>query len=542
MTGEPYVDAVIVGAGFAGLYQLYRLRELGFRTRVFEAGEGVGGTWYWNRYPGARCDVESIYYSYSFSPELDQEWTWSERYAAQPEILRYLEYVARKFDLARDITFGSRVQAARFDVARHSWIVMTSTGEVVSCRFLIMATGCLSVPKTPDIPGVDNFTGAVYHTSRWPHDGVDFAGLRVAVIGTGSSGIQSIPVIARAAASLVTFQRTPSYSMPARNRPLTEAEMTEVRADYPRIRALLPATTAGILIPDARRSALEVTAGEREKAFLAGWNTGGLTGLSGTFSDLLTDQTANDFAADFVRARIAEIVADPATATALQPRTYPFGTKRPCLDTGYYETYNRPNVTLVDLRATPLEQITETGLRTTEASYKVDAIVSATGFDAMTGALNAVDIRGRDGTALRNAWAAGPVSLLGLSVAGFPNLFTITGPLSPSVISNMVVSIEQHVDWITGCLKYLRDNSLVAIEATPQAQEEWVAHVADVAGATLYPKADSWYVGANVPGKPRIFMAYLGGVGAYRTICDSVVSDGYRGFALQAAPAGISGT
>ena len=529
------IDVVIVGAGFAGLYQLWRLRRLGFRARVFEAGAGVGGTWYWNRYPGARCDVESVYYSYSFSAELDQEWTWSERYAAQPEILRYLEHVTRKFDLARDITFGTRVRAARFDADRQSWTVTTDAGESVGCRFLIMATGCLSVPKKPDIPGAGRFTGAVYHTSRWPHEGVDFTGLRVAVIGTGSSGVQSIPEIARQAASLTVFQRTPSYCLPARNRPLTEAETAAIRADYPAIRALLPTTGGGIPDRGAGHSALDVTADERDAEFRAGWNIGGLAGLTGAFTDIITSQAANDHAADFIRARIAEAVADPATAAALQPRDYPFATKRPCLESGYYDTFNRGNVSLVNLRATPLEEITNTGLRTTEAGYEVDAIVFATGFDAMTGALNAVDIRGRDGVSLLEAWAAGPVSLLGLAVAGFPNLFTITGPMSPSVLSNMVISIEQHVDWISDCLTYLRDNGLGAIEAAPRAQADWVGQVADVAGATLYPRADSWYIGANVPGKPRVFMAYLGGVGAFREICDSVANDGYRGFTLEAA-------
>jgi cyclohexanone monooxygenase len=532
---ETDVDAVIVGAGFAGLYQLWRLRQRGFSVRVFEAGAGVGGTWHWNRYPGARCDVESVYYSYSFSPELDQEWTWSERYAAQPEILRYLEHVTHKFGLDRDITFSTRVRAARFDTGRQAWTVTTDTGESVGCRFLIMATGCLSVPKEPDIPGVGRFTGAVYHTSRWPHEGVDFTGLRVAVIGTGSSAVQSIPLIAEQAAWLTVFQRTPSYCMPARNRPLTAAETAAIRADYPEIRALLPTTLAGMPTRGAARSALEVTADERDEVFWEGWNIGGLTGLTGAFTDIIISQAANDFAAGFIRARIAETVTDPATAAALQPRSYPFGTKRPCLDTGYYETFNRPNVSLVDLRATPLEEITETGLRTTRDSYEFDAIVFATGFDAMTGALSAIDIRGRDGVSLREAWAAGPVSLLGLAIAGFPNLFTITGPMSPSVLSNMVVSIEQHVDWISDCLTYLRDNGLGVIEATPQAQADWVGHVADVAGATLYPKADSWYIGANVPGKPRVFMAYIGGVGVYREICDSVANDGYRGFAVEPA-------
>jgi cation diffusion facilitator CzcD-associated flavoprotein CzcO len=458
MSGEPSrsVDAVIVGAGFTGLYQLYRLRELGFSTRVFEVG--AGGTWYWNRYPRARCDVESIYYSYSFSPELDQEWTWSERYAAQPEILRYLEYVARKFDLAKDITFETRVQTAWLNADSSTWPVTTDTGERVDCRFLITATGCLSVAKAPDIAGADRFAGAVYHTSHWPHEGVGFTHRRVAVIGTGSSGIQAIPLIAQQAASLTVFQRTPGYSMPARNRTLTAAEIADVRADYPAIRTIQPTTTSGIPTRTPERSALDATEEERDKAFWDGWNKGGLYGLSGAFTDIVTSEAANDLVADFIRARIADTVTDPATAAALQPRSYPFATKRPCLDTGYYETYNRPNATLVDLRATPLVEITETGLRTTQAHYEVDAIVFATGFDALTGALNAIDIRGRDGVALRDAWSAGPVSLLGLSVAGFPNLFTVTGPMSPSVLSNMVVSIEQHVDWITDCLKYLREN------------------------------------------------------------------------------------
>ncbi|MGX1544207.1 flavin-containing monooxygenase [Streptomyces adustus] len=530
------IDAVIVGAGLAGLYQLYRLRERGARLRVFEAGDDVGGTWYWNRYPGARCDIESMAYSYSFSPELEQEWEWSERYAGQPELLRYIRHVAHRFDLRRHITFGTEVTRAVYDCRTHTWTVTTSGGEEVTARFVVMATGCLSRASTPDLPGLDDYRGPVLHTGRWPHEEVDLTGRRVAVIGTGSSGIQAIPVIAGQAAEVTVFQRTPNFSFPARNRPLAREESAERKAHYAEFRAWLRGTAVGIPRPLPERGALEVTAREREAAYQSAWDAGVLGGIQASFTDTLTNRQANDFAAEFVRAKIRQIVDDPGTAAALCPTGFPLGTKRPCLDTDYYATFNLPHVRLVDLRRTPLVSLTERGVRTTGAEYEADTVVLATGFDAMTGALRAIDIRGRDGVALNEVWAAGPRNHLGLLTAGFPNLFTVTGPLSPSVLSNMLISIEQHVDWITDCIAHLGDHGLTEIDATVEAQDAWVRHVADLAADTLYPEAASWYQGANIPGKPRVFMPYLGGVGTYREECDAVAAAGYRGFTLSRLP------
>jgi cation diffusion facilitator CzcD-associated flavoprotein CzcO len=526
------VDAVVVGGGFAGLYQLYRLRELGLSTRAFDSAGDVGGTWYWNRYPGARCDIESMAYSYSFSSELEQEWTWSERYATQPEILRYANHVAERFDLRKDITFNTKVTSAVYDESGHSWTVTTDAGESVTARFVIMATGCLSTANVPNIAGIDSFAGPVYHTSRWPHEGVDFSGLRVAVIGTGSSGIQSIPLISEQAAEVTVFQRTPNYTLPAGNRPLDEQEVRDCKARYPEYRELLRYSKTGILKPLPTLSALEVTPEEREIAYQAAWDSGILAGFASAFTDVLVSREANDTAAEFVRHQIASIVNDPETAELLSARDYPIGTKRACLDTDYYATYNKSHVHLVNLRKTPIEEITRTGIRTSEQEHKFDAIVFATGFDAMTGALAAIDIRGVQGLALRDKWAAGPRNYLGLLSAGFPNLFTVTGPLSPSVLSNMMISIEQHVEWITDCIAHLRDHGQTEIDTTIEVEDAWVEHVADVASETLYPQAASWYLGANVPGKPRVFMPYLGGLGVYRDKCDAVAADGYAGFKL----------
>lgn len=539
MTDSTTVDAVVVGAGFAGVYQLYKLRELGLNTRVFEAGDGVGGTWYWNRYPGARCDVESMAYSYSFSPELEQEWTWTERYPSQPEILRYINHVADRFDLRRDITLNTRVTAATYDEHNGRWTVTTDTGEVVDTQFLIMATGCLSKSKLPEVPGAETFAGPTYHTGHWPHERVDFTGQRVAVIGTGSSGVQSIPMIAKEAAELTVFQRTPAYSFAARNRPLTDAEIAERKADYRTFREEQRASGFGVPFPVPTQSALEVSDEERTAKYQDAWDTGTLTALLAGYTDLITDKAANDTAAEFVREKIRERVHDPELAEILSPRSYPIGTKRPCLDTDYYEAYNLPHVHLVDLRATPLAGITPTGVKTVEREYPVDAIVFATGFDAMTGALNAIDIRGRGGVLLRDKWRDGPRTYLGLAIAGFPNLFTITGPCSPSVLSNMVVSIEQHVDLIADCLGHLQDQGKTIVEASVEAEDNWVAHVAEVSAGTLYPTADSWYIGANVPGKPRVFMAYVGGVGVYRQVCEGIVARGYEGFHFDSVPATV---
>ena len=531
MSGENDLDAVVVGAGFAGLYMLHRLRGLGVSVQVFEAGDGVGGTWYWNRYPGARCDVESMDYSYSFSDELQQEWTWTERYAAQPEILKYINHVADRFDLRRDIKFSTRVTSAVFDDARSRWTVQTDRGDRVSARFCIMATGCLSDAQVPDIKGRETFAGPWYHTGQWPHGGVDFTGQRVGVIGTGSSAIQSIPIIARQAGHLVVFQRTPNYSMPAHNAALDREYEQRVKAGYAEFRRQARESRIGFVVERSGDSALAAAPDEREREYEKRWRRGGL-GFSAAYADILTSQDANDTAAEFFRKKIRAIVRDPEVAAALTPTDYPLGTKRLCVDTDYYATFNRDNVSLVDLRKTPIEAITPRGVRTTAAEYTVDSLVFATGFDAMTGALLKMDIRGRGGLALRDKWAAGPRTYLGLAVAGFPNLFTITGPGSPSVLSNMIVSIEQHVDWIADCLRQLRAQDRQRIEATVEAEEAWVTHVNEVGHLTLYPRAKSWYMGANVPGKPRIFMPYIGGVGVYRQKCDEVAAAGYVGFTL----------
>jgi cyclohexanone monooxygenase len=528
-----HIDAVIVGAGFAGLYALHRLRGLGFSVRVFEAGDGVGGTWYWNRYPGARCDVESMDYSYSFSDELQQEWRWTERYASQPEILSYINHVADRFDLRRDIQLSTRVMRALFDETASRWRIETDRGDQVSARFCIMATGCLSDAQIPDIAGRDTFAGPSYHTGRWPHEGVDFSAQRVAVIGTGSSAIQSIPIIARQAEHLFVFQRTPNYSVPAHNGPLDPDYERRVKADYADFRRQARESRIGFVVERSEQSALAVSDDERQREYEKRWRRGGL-GFSATYVDLLTNQAANDTAAAFFREKIRGIVRDPAIAAALTPHDYPLGTKRLCVDTDYYATFNRDNVTLVDLRTTPIVAITPKGVRTSEREYAVDSLVFATGFDAMTGALLNIDIRGRRGCTLAGAWAAGPRTYLGLAVAGFPNLFTITGPGSPSVLSNMIVSIEQHVDWIADCLAHLRAHGHAAIEATVEAQDAWVAHVNEIGHMTLYPRARSWYMGANVPGKPRVFMPYIGGVGVYREQCDAVAAAGYAGFTLSA--------
>jgi cyclohexanone monooxygenase len=525
------LDVVIVGAGFAGLYALHRLRGLGLTARVFEAGDGVGGTWYWNRYPGARCDVESMDYSYSFSDALQQEWHWTERYASQPEILAYINHVADRFDLRRDIQLDTRVTSAVFDEAGGRWTVETDRGDRVSAQFCIMATGCLSAAQVPAIEGLETFAGRWYHTGHWPHEGVDFTGQRVGVIGTGSSAIQSIPIIARQAAHLFVFQRTPNFSVPAQNGPLDAEYERRIKASYAEFRRRARESRVGFVVDREDRSALEVPPEERARKYEAHWRRGGL-GFSATFADLLISKDANDTAADFFRGKIRSIVRDPAVAETLSPRDYPVGTKRLCVDTDYYATFNRPHVTLVDIRRTPIEAIVRDGLRTREATYRLDSLVFATGFDAMTGALLAIDIRGCAGQTLAEKWAAGPRTYLGLAVAGFPNLFAITGPGSPSVLSNMIVSIEQHVDWIADCIGYLRSHDHPCIEATVEAEDAWVAHVNEVGHATLYPRANSWYMGANVPGKPRIFMPYIGGVGTYRQVCDDVAAKGYQGFTL----------
>ena len=526
-------DAVVVGAGFAGMYTHLRLREMGLSAIGVDAASDVGGTWWWNRYPGARCDIVSIDYSYSFDPELEQEWEWSERYATQPEILDYARHVAERFDLRRDVRFSTRVTAARWDPTASSWTITTDHGDEWTCRFLIMAVGALSSANRPAIEGLNSFTGRVLHTGEWPHEGVDVSGLRVAVIGTGSSGIQSIPLLARSAESLTVFQRTPAFTVPARNAPLDAEAVADIKAHYRERRELQRQSHGGTITTAPTQSAHEVDADERERRFDEIWESGTLFGFLGSYNDVMLDPTANEIVADYVRRRIRGIVADPVTAERLCPTSYPIGAKRLCLDTDYYETYNRPNVTLVDLRETPIERVTANGIRTTVDEYEFDVIVLATGFDAMTGPLLSPLITGVDGLTLREAWSAGPRTNLGLMVSGFPNLFTITGPGSPSVMTNMLVSIEQHVDWIADAIGWMGEHDFVEIEPTPEAQDAWVAHVNELAAFTLYPSGNSWYLGANVPGKPRVFMPYVGGAGPYRALCDEVAADEYRGFSLR---------
>jgi cyclohexanone monooxygenase len=532
------VDVVIVGAGFAGMYMLHRLRGLGMSACVFEAGSGVGGTWYWNRYPGARCDVESMQYSYSFSPALQHEWQWSELFASQPEILRYANHVADRFDLRRDIRFDTRVTEARFDRATHRWTIRTDRGDVVSARHCVMATGCLSTARVPDFPGLERFTGKTYHTGHWPHEGVDFTGRRVGVIGTGSSAIQAIPVIAQQAAQVTVFQRTPNFSIPSRNGPMPEAYAESWKSDYPALREKARQMRTGVLNDPNDVSALAVSDDERRHIYEERWAGGGVNFMA-AFNDLILDRQANDTAANFVRDKIRATVRDGRVAELLAPKNHPIGTKRICVDTDYYSTYNRDNVTLIDVRAAPIEEITADGLRAGDKEYRFDAIVFATGFDAMTGALLKIDIAA-DGQTLRDKWEAGPRTYLGLMTAGFPNMFMITGPGSPSVLSNMMVSIEQHVDWIADCVAYLRSHGLECIEATEAAEDAWVAHGNEVADRTLYPLANSWYMGVNVPGKPQVFMPYIGGVGAYRQTCDDVAAKGYRGFTLSPPAAALA--
>jgi cyclohexanone monooxygenase len=523
-------DVVIVGAGFAGMYMLHRVRGMGLSARLFEAGSGVGGTWYWNRYPGARCDVESMQYSYQFSDELQQEWVWSERYSPQPEILRYANHVADRFDLRRDIRFDTRVASATFDEAEGCWIIGTGDGARVTATFCVMATGCLSSANTPKVDGLESFAGDVYHTGHWPHREVDFTGRRAAVIGTGSSAIQSIPMIARQAAQLFVFQRTPNHTVPAHNGPLDPAYQDAVKADYKALRERARSTPPGIDLPVNMQLALDATPGERQRAYEEKWAVGGFA-FMGAFSDLMLNQQSNDTAAEFVRGKIRQIVRDPEIAALLSPRNV-IGCKRLCVDTGYWETFNRPNVTLVDVSDAPIAKVTEHGIVAQGREYQVDAIVFATGFDAMTGALLAIDIRGRDGRSLREKWAGGPRAYLGLAMAGFPNLFTITGPGSPSVLTNMIPSIEQHVEWISDCLAHMRAHDKQRIEPSTEAEETWVAHVRDVAGNTLRSTCSSWYVGANVPGKPRVFMPYIGGFPVYVQHCAQIAANGYEGFVL----------
>ena len=527
------LDAIVVGGGLGGLYALRRLREIGLTARAFEAGSGVGGTWFWNRYPGARCDVESMEYSYAFDDELQQEWKWPERYGTQSEILRYINHVADRFDLRRDVILNTRVTSAVFDPASNTWTVRTDTGHVARAPFCIMATGNLSTPRVPDFKGINTFKGRWYHSGLWPHEGVDFSGLRVGVIGTGSSGVQMIPLIATQAEHLHVFQRTANFSLPARNGPLDpEIEATH-KSEYPARRTAAYDTPFGIAgFPPPVKAALEATPEEREAKYEAKWAEGGSISFLYSYTDLLVNKAANDTASEFVRNKIRSIVRDPAVAELLAPKDHPIGTKRLCLDTNYYETYNRDNVTLVDVRSSPIQEITPAGVKTEDAEYELDTIVFATGFDAMTGALREIDIRVGNGPTLAEKWAGGPLTYLGLMVSGFPNMFTITGPGSPSVKTQMIVAIEQHMDWIGDCLATMRARGMHRIEPRPEAERDWVQHVNDVADGTLYPLANSWYMGVNIPGKPKVFMPYVGGFAGYKNKCDAVAANDYEGFVM----------
>ncbi len=525
------LDAIIIGAGFSGLYQLHRLRdELGLNVRLLEKGSGVGGTWFWNRYPGARCDSESYYYCYSFSKAIEQQWSWSERYPEHTEIRKYLNFVADTLDLKRDIQLDTEVTSASFDDASNTWTVATAGGETFVARFLITAVGCLSTANIPKFKGLDTFKGDWYHTGNWPPEGVDFAGKRVGQIGTGSTGIQAAPVLAERAKHLTVFQRTANYSIPARNRPVTPDEVDLTRANYDDVWRRARTSANGHPFTVSTRSAVSVSDQERREIYEKAWERGGLR-FRASFKDILQDAKANETASDFLREKIAGVVKDPKIVEMLTPRDHGFATKRPPIDSGYFETFNRDNVLLVDLKAEPIVDVTEKGIRTTKQEYELDIIVFATGFDALTGPLLKLNLTGSDGYALKDAWAAGPRTYLGLQTPRFPNLFTITGPGSPSVLCNMPIAIEQHVDWITNCIRDMREQGLTRIEAEPDAAERWVEEVNDAANATLLPMASSsWYLGANVPGKPRVFMPYAGGLARYTDICRDVTQSDYRGF------------
>jgi cyclohexanone monooxygenase len=524
-------DAVIVGAGFAGMYMLHRLRGLGFTARVYEAGGGVGGTWYWNRYPGARCDVESMQYSFSFSEELDQQWDWSEKYAPQPEILGYANHVADRFDLRQHIRFDTRVTAATFDETAKCWRVETDRGDHVAAKFCVMAVGCLSAANRPPFKGREEFRGPIYHTGEWPHEGVDFTGLRVGVIGTGSSAIQSIPIIARQASALSVFQRTATYSVPAWNEKLTPEYRKTIKADYPALRAKARARPTGFYFPFNMKPALEATPAERERQYQEAWERGGLPFL-GAYGDLLFEKAANDTIAEFARRKIREIVKNPTTAELLCPDNV-FGCKRLCVDTGYFETYNLPHVKLVDVSKTPIERFTTDGIEVDGVEYPLDAIVCATGFAAMTGSYDRMRITGRDGVTLAEKWQAGPRAYLGVASTGFPNLFTITGPGSPSVLASMIQAIEQHVDWMADCMAHMRDIGAETVEPIQHYQDEWIEHVNEVSKVSLRSTCSSWYVGANIPGRPRVFMPYIGGFPIYVQKCNEVMTNGFEGFVME---------
>jgi cyclohexanone monooxygenase len=541
-TATPDVDAVVVGAGFAGLYLLHRLRQSGFAARGFEAGGGVGGTWYWNRYPGARCDIESITYSYQFSNELQQEWAWTERLAGQPEILAYIEHVADRFDLRRDITFNTKVAGASFDDETHLWTVQTAaangaaTGETLTARFVLLGSGVLSVTDRPEFEGLDEFEGPTFHTGRWPHAEPDLVGKRIGVIGTGSSGIQSIPILADTAEHLHVFQRTPNYVVPAQNRPIPPEEFDQIRVDYPEIRAKAWERPAAFLFPFNPGSALDVSEEERKARFDAQWEIGGLPFL-GVFGDLLTNPEVNRLVTEYWETRVREIVHDPDIAELLIPKNDIFGGKRLCAGTNYLETFNRDDVTLVDCSSHGIERFTARGVVVEGAEYELDAVVFATGFDAMTGSVVAMDIAGPTGRTIKDDWSDGAYTFLGMAIHGFPNLFNTQGPGGPGVFVSMVTGIEHQGDWIVDCMSWMREHGHTRIEATAEAQEEWVTEVRRAAALSMRPTVDSWYSGANIEGKHREFMPYIGGFQLYRQHCSACSDNNYQGMTLTSVPA-----
>ncbi|MGE2734479.1 flavin-containing monooxygenase [Mycolicibacterium vaccae] len=531
-------DVLVVGAGFSGLYALHRLRELGLRVRVLEQADDVGGTWLVNRYPGARCDIESIEYSYSFSEEIQQEWVWTETMPAQPEIEAYLNFVADRLDLRRDITFGAEVTTMTFDEGETRWTLRLSSGQTLSARYVVAATGILSTPLEPSIPGMHTFAGTSLHSSRWPREGVDLSGRRVGVIGTGSTGVQLIPVVAREAATLTVFQRSPAYTLPWAVRAFEPGELDALKARYPEIRAAQRAHPVGaarlsafsVMLEMLTKPPLRTASPEEQRRAV---EQDGILGAL-NWGDVFFDIEANRMAARLYGEAVARIVEDPATARALTP-SHPFGCKRPIIDQGYYETYNRDNVRLVDLRVDPIVAVRPDGIETGSGCHQLDVIVYATGFDAMTGALSRIDVRGRDGMSLRDFWAReGPLSYLGVAVAGFPNLFIVQGPGSPSAATNFVAALEQHIEWIGDCVGYLREHGCRSIEADPRAQREWIEHTTSLVEPTVlvHPSCNSWYNGGNIPGKKRMYMGYTAGIPEYRRRCEEIAANGYTGFVL----------
>ncbi len=528
-------DAIVIGAGISGMYQLYRLRELGLSVRVFESGAGVGGTWFWNRYPGARFDSESYSYGYSFSEELLQEWEWSEHFAAQPETLRYLNHVADKFDLRRDIQFNSRVVSAVRDDLANLWTIELEDGSRAQGQFLITAIGPLSAPTMPNIAGIDRFQGLSYHTGRWPHEPVDFAGRRVAVVGTGATGVQVIQEVAKTAGQLTVFQRSPNYCAPLRNSPIGAAEQSRIQASYPEIFARCRETHGCFLHKADPRNALDVSPEERRTFYEKLYNEPGFGIWMGNFRDILVDPKANETISEFMAEKIRQRVSDPEIAEKLIPRNHGFGTRRVPLETGYYEVYNQDNVLLVDIRETPIQEVTAQGIRTSDADYEFDIIIFATGFDAVTGAFDRIEFRGTEGQRLKDKWAHGPRTLLGLQTRGFPNLLTLVGPHNAATFCNIPRCIEQNVEWVTDLIRYMQDKGFSRVEPEAEAEEAWTAHVFETAAGMLFSQVDSWFMGvnSNVPGKQqRTFLLYAGGAPAYRERCDQVASSGYQGFQL----------